>query len=147
VVLVLEQQDLQGRVAVVLDRGPGRLDHLVGGAGVDHAHGPDGPAHPAAQQLPHRHPEPLTPEVPQRLVHRGERPGHGHAAEAVGPVQGEPVVLDVQRVLAPQVAGEGPDHLGHGRGPGEVRGLPDAGQAVVGGDPGVARPAGREGLD
>ena len=42
VVLVLEQEDLQRRVALVVDRSAGSLDYLIGGAHLEHdLHGAD----------------------------------------------------------------------------------------------------------
>ena len=138
VVVFLEEQDLQGRVALVLHRGARRRHDLLQRPGVDHPHGPDSPAGPPAQELPHRNLEMLATQVPQGLVDGADGARDRHPAETQGPVERQPVVLDVDRVLALQEWLERPDDLGDGGRPAEEGRLAHPRRAVLGRDPDIA---------
>jgi hypothetical protein len=110
---------------------------------------PDPVAGGAAEQLVDGCVEVLAGDVPQRLVHAGERGHEDRAAPEEGrAVDVLPVVLDAERVLADQVVADLGDR-GHPRaGLALERGLAPPHQPVVGRDLDEPRPgAGVELLD
>ena len=113
----------------------------------EHLHGANRPACPAAQELPDGHLEVLGLEIPQRLVHRADGPGDGHAPEAEGAVGAVPVVLHVEGLRTHEGSADRPDDLGHSGRPAEEGRLSDARGAVLGRDADVAEAAGRNGFD
>ena len=147
VVLFLEQEDLQRRVALVADRTAGRLDDLIGGTHLEHdLHRANLAPCAPPEQLPNRNLEMLSLEIPERLVERTDRAGDRHAAEAERSVQREPVMLEVEGIAATEIGLERPHDLGDRRRPAEVGRLAHPGRAVRGGDAHVAGAACGNGL-
>ena len=108
VVVVLEEQDFQRGVSVVVDaraEPPRRPPRCVPSLDA-RPHRANRAARAPAEQLPDRNLEVLALEIPQRLVERADRPVTAMPRKLRAPVEGEPVVLEVEGIPTTEVRSE-----------------------------------------
>ena len=82
VMFILEEQDLEGGVALVVDGAARGVYDNLGGSPVDHSHRPHRGSGPAAEELPDGDTETLALQIPERLIDRADRSCDCHPAEA-----------------------------------------------------------------